>query len=67
MGFVRLVKRLFTFIEAVRSRDWNLYLSSFEAMIKDFQAVKRQTFLEQPLEETTVENKRIKRSRIEVE
>ena len=36
MGFVRLVKRLFTFIEAVRSRDWDLYLSSFEALIKDF-------------------------------
>ena len=36
MGFVRLVKRLFTFIEAVRSRNWDLYLSSFEAMIKDF-------------------------------
>ena len=25
MGFVRLVKRLFTFIEAVRSRNWDLY------------------------------------------
>ena len=34
--FVRLVKKLFTFIEAVRLRDWDLYLSSFEAMIKDF-------------------------------
>ena len=41
MGFVRLVKRLFTFIEAVRSRDWNLYLSSFEAMIKDFSSLDR--------------------------
>ena len=27
-------------IEAVRSRDWNLYLSSFEAMIKDFSSFK---------------------------
>ena len=41
MGFVRLVKRLFTFIEAVRSRDWDLYLSSFEAMIKDFSSLDR--------------------------
>ena len=39
MGFVCLVKRLFTFIEATRSRDWNLYLSSFEAMIKDFSSL----------------------------
>ena len=30
MGFVRLVKRLLTFIEAVRSQDWDLYLSSFD-------------------------------------
>ena len=41
MGFVRLVKRLFTFIEAVRSRNWDLYLSSFEAMIKDFTSFDR--------------------------
>ena len=41
MGFVRLVKRLFTFIEAVRSRDWDLYLSSFEALIKDFTSFDR--------------------------
>ena len=39
MGFVRLVKRLFTFIEAVRSRDWDLYLSSFEAMVKYFSSL----------------------------
>ena len=41
MGFVRLVKRLFTFIEAVRSRDWDLYLLSFEALIKDFTSFDR--------------------------
>ena len=41
MGFVRLVKRLFTFIEAVCSRDWDLYLSSFEALIKDFTSFDR--------------------------
>ena len=41
MGFVRLVKRLFTFIEAVRSCNWDLYLSSFEAMIKDFTSFDR--------------------------
>ena len=41
MGFVRLVKRLFTFIEAVRSRNWDLYLSSFEAMVKDFTSFDR--------------------------
>ena len=40
-GFVRLVKRLFTFIEAVRSRNWSLNLSSFEAMIKDFASLDR--------------------------
>ena len=39
MGFVCLVKRLFTFIEAVRSRDWDLYLSFFEAIIKDFSSL----------------------------
>ena len=44
MDFVRLVKRLFTFIEAVRSRDWNLYLSSFEAMIKDFSSLDRNKY-----------------------
>ena len=41
MGFVPLVKRLFTFIEAVRSRNWELYLSSFEALIKDFTSFDR--------------------------
>ena len=41
MGFVRLVNRLFTFIEAVPSRDWDLYLSSFEALIKDFSSLDR--------------------------
>ena len=41
LGFVRLVKRLFTFIEAVRSRNWELYLSSFEALIKDFTSFDR--------------------------
>ena len=40
-GFVRLVKRLFTFIEAVRSLNWSLYLSSFEFMIKDFASLDR--------------------------
>ena len=41
LGFVRIVKRLFTFIEAVRSRNWILYLASFEAMIKDFTSLDR--------------------------
>ena len=41
MGFVHLVKRLFTFIEAVHSRNWDLYLSSFEAIIKDFTSFDR--------------------------
>ena len=41
MGFVHLVNRLFTFIEAVPSRDWDLYLSSFEALIKDFSSLDR--------------------------
>ena len=41
MGFARLVKRLFTFIEAVRSRYWDLHLSSFEALIKDFTSFER--------------------------
>ena len=41
LGFVHLVKRLFTFIEAVRSRNWELYLSSFEALIKDFTSFDR--------------------------
>ena len=41
MGFVHLVKRLFNFIEAVRSNDWDLYLSSFESMIKDFSSFDR--------------------------
>ena len=41
MGFVLLVNRLFTFIKAVRSRDWDSYLSSFEAMIKGFSILDR--------------------------
>ena len=38
---MRLEKRLFIFIETVRSHDWDLYLSSFEAMIKDFSSLDR--------------------------
>ena len=41
LGFVHLVKRLFTYIEAVRSRNCSLYLSSFESMIKDFASLDR--------------------------
>ena len=41
LGFVRLVKRLFTFIEATRSMNWCLYLSSFEVIIKDFASLDR--------------------------
>ena len=39
MGFVHLIKRLFTFIGAVCSH--NLYLSSFKAIIKDFTSFDR--------------------------
>ena len=39
--YVQMVTRLFTFIEATRSRNWKLHLDSLEDMIADFASMNR--------------------------
>ena len=41
MGFVRMVIRLFTFIEASRPRNWLLHLSAAESLMQDFTSIDR--------------------------
>ena len=39
--YTQMVTRLFTFIEATRSRNWELHLNSLEDMIADFASMNR--------------------------
>ena len=41
MGFIRIVGRLFTFIEASRTQYWILRLSVAEELMKDFANIAR--------------------------
>ena len=41
MVYIRMVKRLLTFIEASRSRDWLLHLSAAEDLMQDFISMNR--------------------------
>ena len=41
MSFMRIVGRLFTFIEAPRTRNWFLHLSAAEELMKDFASLDR--------------------------
>ena len=41
MVYIRMVQRLFTFIEASRARDWLLHLSAAEDLIQDFTSMNR--------------------------
>ena len=41
MVYIRMVKRLLTFIEASRSRDWLLHLSAAEDLMQDFTSMNR--------------------------
>ena len=41
MTYIRMVKRLLTFIEASRSRDWLLHLSAAEDLMQDFTNMNR--------------------------
>ena len=41
IGLVHMIDRLFSFIEASRTRDWLKYLSAAEALIQDFCSMNR--------------------------